>query len=77
MRKYGISGKFAGVHSWSGMAGSTETGMHGNLYTTMRLMPMLRAGRYTAQIMLRDMTCSGMMAHTLAYQTPKTTLQLK
>jgi hypothetical protein len=77
MRRYGISGTFIGPspETWSGMAGSAETGMHGDLYTKMRLMPMMRAGRYTTQIFLHDMSCSGMMS--LAYETPKTSIRLK
>lgn len=77
MRKYGISGMFASKPpvKWSGMAGSAETGMHGGIDVKMRLMPMMRAGKYTTQIYLHDMSCSGMMS--LAYETPKTTIRLK
>lgn len=77
MRKFGISGTLVGPkpEKWSGMAGSASTGMQGNLYTKMRLMPMMRAGKYTTQIFLHDMSCSGMM--NLAYETPKAVLQLK
>ncbi|HEY8685029.1 MAG TPA: hypothetical protein VIO57_05435 [Chloroflexota bacterium] len=77
MRKFGISGTFVGPspEKWSGMAGSASTGMHGNLYTKMRLMPMMRAGSYTAQIFLHDTSCSGMM--NLAYETPKSVIRLK
>lgn len=77
MRKFGISGTLVGPkpEKWSGMAGSASTGMHGNLYTKMRLMPMMRAGSYTTQIFLHDMSCSGMM--NLAYETAKTVIRLK
>lgn len=79
MHKYGISGMLAGKPpvKWSGMAGSAVTGMHGGLYVKMRLMPMMRAGRYTAQIMLHDMGCNDMMSQSLAYKTPKTTINLR
>jgi hypothetical protein len=78
MRKYGISGTFSGVHGWSGMAATAEAGMHGNLYITTRLMPMLRAGRYTARILWRDMSCSRMMMNmSLAYETPKVKITLR
>ncbi|MGH2444205.1 MAG: hypothetical protein ACRDFX_13700, partial [Chloroflexota bacterium] len=74
MRKFGISGMITGKApiKWSGMAGTSETHMGGGLYVKMRLMPMLRAGRYTARIMLHDTACGGMMGHPLAYRTPKT-----
>lgn len=78
MRRYGISGAFTGVHNWSGMAATAETGMHGNLYITTRLMPMLRAGRYTARILVRDMSCSSMMMNmSLAYESPRVAITLR
>jgi hypothetical protein len=78
MRKYSISGAFTGVHNWSGMAASATTGMHGSLYITTRLMPMLRAGHYTARILVHDMSCSTMMMDmSLAYETPKTAITLR
>jgi hypothetical protein len=76
MRKYGISGAFTGVHSWSGMAANATTGMRGNLYITTRLMPMLRAGHYMARITVRDMSCRSMMM-SLAYETPKVAITLR
>lgn len=74
MRKFGISGMLTGKApiKWSGMAGSADTGMHGGLFVKMRLMPMLRAGRYTVRIMLHDSSCGA-----LAYRAPKTTIRLK
>lgn len=79
MRKYGISGTLTGKApiKWSGMAGSAETDMHGGIDVKMRLMPMMRAGSYTAQIMLHDMSCSAATGNSLAFQTPKTTINLK
>jgi len=76
MRKFGISGTLIGPSpmKWSGMAGSAGTGMHGNLFVKMRLMPMMRAGTFKTQIFLHDMSCG---TRNLAYQTPKTIIHLK
>jgi len=76
MRKFGISGTLIGPSpmKWSGMAGSAGTGMHGNLFVKMRLMPMMRAGTFKTQIFLHDMSCG---TWNLAYQTPKTIIHLK
>lgn len=77
MHKYNIGGTFTGAHSWSGTAETVTTAMGGKLNTTTRLMPMLRAGHYTAKIWLTDNACGGMMHHPVAYQTPKSSIQLK
>lgn len=79
MRKFGISGTLVGPkpEKWSGMAGAASTGMRGNLFTRMRLMPMMRAGRYSVQIFLHDMSCGGMAMMRLAYKTPKTIIRLR
>lgn len=71
MTRYGVSGIFEGKPpiKWQGMAESDMTDMHGNLMVKTRLMPMLRAGRYRARIMLHDMNCGGGMRKPLAYQT--------
>jgi len=76
MRKFGISGTLVGPSpmKWSGMAGSASTGMHGNLFTKMRLMPMMRAGIFKVQIFLHDMSC-GM--RNLAYESPKAVIRIK
>lgn len=77
MHQYGISGSFKGSHSWSGMAEADRTTMRGALNVMTRLMPMLRAGRYRARIMLHDMACGGAMSHPLAYASPWTQIQLR
>lgn len=71
----GVSGIFSGAHSWRGMAETDKVDMMGKLHVMTRLMPMLRRGRYTAQIMLHDESCSGGMP--LAYETPKTPITLR
>jgi hypothetical protein len=79
MHQYSIYGSFAGKPpvKWSGTAEVDTTGMHGGLYVNTRLMPMVRAGRYTARIRLRDMACGGMMGHPPAYETPNAFIVLK
>jgi len=76
MRKFGISGALVGPSpmKWSGMAGSADTDMHGNLVVRMRLMPMMRAGAFSTQIFLHDMSCA---TGNLAYETAKTMIHLK
>lgn len=77
--QYGLSGSFVGKGParWSGMAEVDRTNMMGQLMVKTRLMPMLRAGRYTAQILLHDTSCGMAMRHPLAYETPKTMITLR
>lgn len=79
MHKYGISGIFtsSGAAKWSGMAESDMTKMNGMLNVKTRLMPMLRAGTYTARILLHDQSCGNTMKPALAYETPPTSITLK
>lgn len=79
MHTYSIGGMFASKPPvmWSGTAQTAATDMHGNLKVKTRLMPMLRAGKYKAQIFLRDMKCMKGSAHPVAYKTPVTKITLR
>lgn len=79
MHKYGVSGIFtsSGAAKWSGMAESDTTQMNGMLNVKTRLMPMLRAGKYMARILLHDQSCGTMAKPALAYETPPTSITLK
>lgn len=79
MHKYGLSGVFtsSGAAKWSGMAESDTATMNGALNIKTRLMPMLRAGKYMARILLHDQSCGSMMKPALAYETPPTSITLK
>ena len=76
MHEYAISGLFTGKPpiKWQGTAETDATKMNGSLHVMTRLMPMMRAGRYTAQIMLKDMAC---MMHPVAYETLPTKITLR
>jgi len=79
MHMYGIGGAFRAKPPiyWSHMEEVDRTDMMGSLHVMTRLMPMMRPGRYTAQIFLSDMGCGMMNHHPVAYETRLTRIELR